>query len=379
MTPRARAPGLAGVRLVDELGIVQGARVLVRTDWNVPLRGAEILDQSRVVASHPILARLRALGAAVTVISHLGYPDGRVDPTLSLAPLAAAVRQTHPEITVLENLRFAPGEAAADPDFVARLAAGQDCFVNDAFSCMHRRHASIIGLPGLLPGAAGPLVEREVDALDRWLAKDAARALLVVGGAKVSDKLDSVAALAGRVAAVAIGGRTALPFLVLRGMAPEDQCTDHRLLDTARLAADLTELHLPIDFRVRTADGSQSLRHGGLRPGDEFVDIGPATAAAYGRLARRHGRLLWNGPLGQYETAPFDGGTAAFLTACGDVLQRAVAGGGDTTACLARLSLFTKCGHVSTGGGAMLAYLTSGELAGITALRHGSIRSPDDM
>jgi phosphoglycerate kinase len=364
--------GLTQVRTLGDVTVRPGTSVLLRVDWNAPLDGVSVVDTARVDATLPTLRRLCELGAMVTVVTHLGYPGGRPDPRLSVpAVFGPRLRHRFPGVALRENLRFDAGEEANDRHFAAALAAGHDLFVNDAFACAHRPHASVVGVPALLPGVAGPLLVREVTALDAWLDPCGGTTGLAVGGAKLCDKFRLLAALAQRADVLVVGGLAALPFLIATGRSTMDGRLDPAYVTTACALLDRRpDLHLPADVWVRHCHGGFALRTGRLRAGDEYVDVGPETSVRFARALSHCDRILWNGPLGRYEQPPFGDGTARFLAHLGTALGNVTAGGGDTAAALQVLGFRSAVGRVSTGGGALLSYVTDGDLVGLAALRH---------
>ncbi|WUI04590.1 phosphoglycerate kinase [Spirillospora sp. NBC_00431] len=377
-----RAPtagrGLAGVRTLDDVRLPRSARVLARFDWNTPLAGGLVADASRVEATLPTLIRLRDLEAEVTVATHLGYPGGRPDGRLKVQTLLGPlVHPVFPGVRIAENVRFFPGEEANDPAFAASLAEGHDIFLNDAFSCAHRPHASVVGLPALLPSLAGPLFVREVRALEPWLSPSSAPTGLLLGGAKLGDKFRLLSILADRTDVVTVGGLAALPFLVAVGRVEDDDRVDPRFIKAAAtLLGRDGAIHLPTDVRVRAADGDVAVRTGRLRPGDRYLDVGPDTCERFAKMLSRCARILWNGPLGHYEQPPFHIGTAGLAAALDSHLGKVTVGGGDTCAALRRTGLLSRTAHASTGGGAMLSLLADGDLVGLAALRRSSHHWP---
>jgi phosphoglycerate kinase len=388
---------------IDDPGIDwSGARVLVRSDLNVPLEDGRITDDARVRASVPTIQRLLERGAGVAVCSHLGRPKGtRVD-ELSLAPCAARlgelldrpvellpdcvgdevearVRALAPgEVVMLENLRFHPGEEANDPAFAARLAAGFTHYVNDAFGAAHRAHASTAGVAAHLPTRAGLLLAREVEVLTGLLEDPDLPFVAVLGGSKVSDKLPLIERLIERCDQILVGGAMCFTFLAAVG----DPVGNSLHEDEAgqRMARGLMEragrmncaLQLPADILV--ADRFEADADLQVVPADSIpdgwigVDIGPRTAAAYRDVIRAAGTVFWNGPMGAFEIAPFAEGTRVIATAMAESGAATVAGGGDSGAALAQLGLDDALTHVSTGGGAALELLEGRELPGVAAV-----------
>lgn len=383
---------------------VEGRRVLARLDLNMPMEAdGRIADDTRLRRVVPTLRALAERGARTAALVHRGRPNGR-DEALSAAGLAAPLAEAiqadiafcadcvgaGPEravralrrggVALLENLRFHPGETANDPAFAAALARLGDVYVNDAFSVSHRAHASVAGLPALLPGAAGPALAAEIDALDSVLAAPARPAMAIVGGAKVSTKLAVLGNLAARVDVLALGGAMANTFLAARGLTVGASLHEGAMLDSARgvlerAAAEGCEVILPVDAAVAESPGAEpEIAAAAAIPADRAIfDIGPRTADIIGAAVARCRTLLWNGPLGLFETPPFDRSTvalarlAAALTRAGGLVS--VAGGGDTAAALARAGAVAGFGFVSVGGGAFLEWLEGKTLPGIAALR----------
>ena len=380
---------LAGLPVLEDLPDVNGRRVLVRVDFNVPLTRsrepdavAEIADDHRIRAALPTLDWLSGRGAEVTACTHLGRPHGRPDPAYDVAPVRARLRTLAPEVGLLENLRFDPGEESDDPGFVARLVDDFDCYVNDAFGASHRAHASIVGPPRLLPSAAGRLLVGELEALGSLLADPARPFVAVVGGAKVSDKLGLLQSLVRRVDRLVVGGGMAFTFLAARGHSVGASLLDAGHVDDCRvlLSEAGDRIVLPTDVTVLAPDGE--VADGALGTGEVRVvgvdvpegwrglDIGPHTAAAFGTIVRDAGTVLWNGPMGVAEDDRFAAGTEAVARAVAAGGAFGVVGGGDSVAVLDRLGLAGRVSFVSTGGGAALELLEHGDLPGLEALRH---------
>jgi phosphoglycerate kinase len=388
------------VRDVD----VAGKRVFVRADLNVPLEDGRITDDTRIRASLPTLVHLLERGASVVLASHLGRPKGKINDALRLRPVAerlsqllgrpvrmtgdalgpgvqVAVDKLRPgDALLLENLRFHAAEEANDPEFAAALAALADLYVNDAFGAAHRAHASTEGITHRLPAVAGLLMEREVDALTRLLHRPARPFHAVIGGAKVSGKLEVLDALVSRCQAVLVGGGMANTFLAAKGLdlgkslVEEDQFASARRI-VAKARRKRARLMLPTDavvapqihHRARTRTVAID-----VVPRDQMVvDIGPKTLAAYTEYLAKARTIFWNGPMGVFEIAPFAEGTNAMAryvagrTAKGVVT---VVGGGDSVAAVERLGLIDQMSHVSTGGGASLEFVEGKVLPGVAAL-----------
>ncbi|PWR23131.1 phosphoglycerate kinase [Zavarzinia compransoris] len=393
-----RFPGVAG------LGPLHGRRVLVRADLNVPLRDGAVSDASRLEALVPTLNHLRERGARIAILSHFGRPKGH-DPALSLRPVAPAlgacwgaeigfaedcigpaadqaIRALPPGgAVVLENTRFHPGEEANDPAFADALARLGDAYVNDAFSAAHRAHASTEGLARRLPAVAGLALQAELDALEAALGSPVRPVAAVVGGAKVSSKLDILGNLIGRVDTLVIGGGMANTFLFAEGRAIGKSLAERDLAETARAIlgrakAAGTEILLPIDVVVaekfEAHAPSAIVAADAVPPGAMILDLGPQSVARIAGALGRARTVVWNGPLGAFELAPFDAATKAAagevarLTRAGQLLS--VAGGGDTLAALNRAMAARDFSFVSTAGGAFLEWLEGKALPGIDVL-----------
>jgi phosphoglycerate kinase len=380
---------------------IRGRRVFVRSDLNVPISDGVVGDDSRVRASVPTLARLAGAGARVIVASHLGRPKGERRPDLSLRPVAArlaaisglgvgfcdasvgdrvATRVADLEdgqLLMIENLRFAPGETDNDPDFARALADLADDYVNDAFGTAHRAHASTAGMVAHMDRAvAGELLRREIAHLE--VVRDPERPLLVIlGGAKVSDKLGVLEALAPHADVLAIGGAMAYTFLAARGEATGDSLVEPERIPDARRVLDAAaaagrRLLLPRDHVVtRALDPNAEIRVGPEIP-DGFMgaDIGPETAQDFAREAAMARTLFWNGPMGVFEIDAFAQGTRVVAQAVAKSEATSVVGGGDSLAAVHQLGVAERIGHCSTGGGASLEYIQGLRLPGIAALEH---------
>jgi len=382
---------------------VAGKRVLVRSDLNVPLtegpEGQEVADDTRLRASLPTIRALLDRKATVIVCSHLGRPKGERNPKYSLAPVAAALSKllrmqvrltstpTGPadeldglgpdEIGLLENLRYDPGEEANDKRFAARLAALADAYVDDAFGAVHRAHASVVGVAEQLPSAAGLLLQKEVDVLSRLVESPDRPFVLVLGGAKVSDKIGVVANFLRRADAILIGGAMANTFLAARGekvgisrIEPDRLGEVRRTLASAAKAG--VEVVLPSDVVVAEAfdeHAEATVVSVNAIPDDRMaLDIGPATAARFGAWVGRAATVLWNGPMGVFEWESFSNGTLEVAKAVASSKGFTVVGGGDSAAALAAFGLENDVSHLSTGGGASLEFLEGRELPGLKVL-----------
>ena len=389
-------------KTLDDLGDVRGKRVLVREDLNVPMDGAKVTDDTRLRAAAPTIAELADKGAVVLVLAHFGRPKGVPSPEFSLAqvtqPLAhvlgrevryidwegdkEAVAMLRPgDIAVLENTRFFGGEEKNDPKVVERFASLGDIYVNDAFSAAHRAHASTEGLAHVLPAYAGRSMQAELEALERALGNPQHPVAAVVGGAKVSTKRDVLKHLVGKVDHLIIGGGMANTFLAARGIDVGKSLCEHDLKDTALEILDAADkagctVHLPYDvvvakeFKANPPIRTINVRE--VEAEEMILDIGPAAVEALGDALKTCKTLVWNGPLGAFEIAPFDKATvalaktAAALTQGGSLVS--VAGGGDTVAALNHAGVADDFSFVSTAGGAFLEWMEGRELPGVSAL-----------
>jgi phosphoglycerate kinase len=392
---------LEGVRSVRDLDPA-GRRVFLRADLNAPLSDGQVADDLRLSAAVPTLRLLLDGGARVVLASHLGRPDGAVDPAFSMRPVgqrlgeilgqtvACADDVVGPdarsradalmpgEVLLLENLRFDPGETRNDDAFADALAALADVYVDDAFGAAHRAHASVSGVPARLPGYAGLLLERELEVLGGLLEDPARPYVAVLGGAKVSDKLIVLERLLERVNVLAVGGAMCFTFLVAQGhdvgtsRVEADQVDTVRdLLERARSAG--VTVHLPTDVVVAPAfeaTAPATTVAVDQIPADQMgLDIGPGTAAAYADAIAGAGSVFWNGPMGVFEWEPFSHGTRTVAQAMADTNGFTVVGGGDSAAAIRAFGLDDRVTHVSTGGGASLELLEGRDLPGVAALR----------
>jgi phosphoglycerate kinase len=377
---------LRGIPLLTDLPDVDGQRVLVRVDFNVPLhigvRGqATVADDFRIAAALPTLRRLQDLGAEVVATSHLGRPAGARDPRWEMGPVRARLASLCPGVGLTDNLRFDPGEKADDPAFVRRLIEGFDAYVDEAFGAAHRADASIVGPPRFLPSAAGLRFAREVEVLGGILEDPARPFVAVVGGAKVADKMEVLQVLARKVDTLIVGGGMAYTFMAARGQHVGSSLLDEDHLEDCRaLLGSGVDIRLPTDTRAlepgatfgpdHGARGSVKVIEGDLPDGWTGLDIGPDTAAAFAEVVRGAGTVLWNGPLGAFEDRRFAGGTRVVAQAVAECPGFSVVGGGDSASALEELGLADRVGYLSTGGGASLAFIQSeGRLPGIDALR----------
>jgi phosphoglycerate kinase len=357
--------------LEARLGTLDGKRILVRTDFNVPLDGDRITDDFRIRAALPTLQWLQERGADVVTASHLGRPKGKPNPKYSMDPVRARLAELAPGVELLEKLRFDPGEEGNDHAFVAELVDAVDGYVNDAFGASHRAHASIVGPPRYVPSAMGRLLQREVEVL-LTMRNDPQRPFVaVLGGAKVNDKLGVIEALLDTVDALAIGGAMCFTFLAAQGNPIGDSLFEPDEVDTCRqlLKAATKPIHLPTDIVGLDAAGNVATFGTALPDGAKGLDIGPGTAAAFGDVVMDARTVFWNGPMGMFEDERFAAGTQALAQAVADTKAFTVVGGGDSAAALAEFGLDDDVDHVSTGGGASLELLELGDLPGLEALR----------
>jgi phosphoglycerate kinase len=394
------AAGFAKKALRD-VTVEPGQAVLMRVDFNVPLAGGAVADDTRIRAALPAIEMLRERGARIVLCSHLGRPKGR-DPATSLAPASDRLRELlgggpvyqapevvgpevrrgasrldHGEILVLENTRWVPGETTNDPSFAAELADLADLYVDDAFAAAHRAHASTVGVTEHLPSAAGPLLEREVRTLTE-VVEDPVRPLVVVlGGAKVSDKIRLIDRFLDIADALLIGGAMCFSFFRAQGTNTGDSLVEERGVDLARQALLKAEgsdcrLLLPTDLVVADAfdarANARTIDDVSVERGWMGLDVGPRTCDAYAREIAAAGTVFWNGPMGAFELEPFAEGTRAVGQAVAAARGVTVVGGGDSAAALAQFGLADQVTHLSTGGGAALELLEGKPLPGVEAL-----------
>lgn len=366
---------MTSIPTLEDLGDVDGRRVLVRTDFNVPLATGDdgsvsITDDFRIRAALETVQWLTERGAQVVCASHLGRPKGRVDERFSMAPVAARLAELAPGVEVLENLRFDAREEANDPTFVTELVQGIDLYVNDAFGASHRAHASIVGPPTVLPSAMGRLLQREVEVLSSMRDAPKRPFVAVLGGAKISDKLGVVEALLGTVDALVIGGAMCFTFLAAKGHQIGDSLFEPDMVETCRrLLESGAAIHLPDDIVGLDANGNFATYGARLPDGAKGFDIGPGSAAAFSDVIMEARMVFWNGPMGMFEDERFAAGTRTVAEAMAETKAFTVVGGGDSAAALASFGLEDRIDHVSTGGGASLELLEFGDLPGLAALR----------
>jgi phosphoglycerate kinase len=361
---------MSAIPVLDDLGDVAGKRVLVRTDFNVPMEDGEISDDFRIRAAMPTITWLTDRGATVVCASHLGRPKGQPVPKYSMAPVRERLAELAPGVELMENLRFHPGEESNDPAFVANLIDGVDAYVNDAFGAAHRAHASIVGPPKTLPSAMGLLMQKEVDVLLGLRNHPKHPFVAVLGGAKISDKLGVVEALLDIVDALIIGGAMCFTFFAAQGKPIGDSLCEPDQIDTCRrLLASGKTIHLPDDITGVDANGVYATFGTRLPDGAKGFDIGPGSAAAFTDIIMDARTVFWNGPMGMFEDERFASGTRTVAQAMADTKAFTVVGGGDSAAALAQFRLDDEVDHVSTGGGASLELLELGDLPGLEALR----------
>jgi phosphoglycerate kinase len=362
------------VPTLEDLGDVSGKRVLVRTDFNVPMEGPDdqrvITDDFRIRAALPTIEWLTSRGAHVVCASHLGRPKGAPVSKYSMEPVRRRLAELAPGVELLENLRFNPGEEANTPEFVQSLVKNIDMYVNDAFGAAHRAHASIVGPPSTLPSAAGRLLQREVEVLGGLRSNPKRPFVAVLGGAKVGDKLGVIESLLQVVDSLVIGGGMCFTFLAAQGypvgssICELDQiATCKRLLDSGK------SIHLPEDLVGLDANGNFATFGIRLPDGAKGLDIGPGTAAAFSDVIMDARTVFWNGPMGMFEDERFAAGTRTVAEAVAATKAFTIVGGGDSAAALAQFKLDDEVDHVSTGGGASLELLELGDLPGLAALR----------
>ena len=391
-------------RTLDDLDL-RGKRVLLRADLNVPMENGRVSDMTRIERTVPTIRELAGKGARVIVLSHFGRPKGGPDPKLSLRPVAEALQRAlgapvafgedcvgeaaektvaalkDGEVALLENLRFHPEEEKNDPAFARRLAVLGDLYVNDAFSAAHRAHASTEGLAHLLPAAAGRLMQEELEALGRALEHPERPVAALIGGAKISTKLDLLGNLLRKVDALVIGGGMANTFLFAQGVEIGKSLCERDMADTARqilesAKASGCELLLPLDAVVapefKAGAPAETVAVDAVPQDRVILDVGPRTVEELKRRLASWRTLVWNGPLGAFEIEPFDRGTTAVAQAAAEATQAGrlvtVAGGGDTVAALAKAGVEDRFTYVSTAGGAFLEWLEGRELPGVAAL-----------
>ena len=379
----------------------RGKRVLVRCDFNVPLDGAAITDEKRIVEALPTIRYLKEAGARVILCSHLGRPKGKADPKYSLAPVAARLGELlgcpvplaadvtgesarsladslrDGEVMLLENVRFDPREEKNDPAFARELASLAELYVNDAFGTAHRAHASTAGVADYLPAVSGFLIEKELSFLGGALEEPARPFAAILGGAKVSDKIGVIRSLLAKVDSLLIGGGMAYTFIKAQGGQIGGSLCEEDKLDLAReLLAEAEEkgvrLLLPVDTVIADAfreDAATRVVPAGQIPdGWQGLDIGPETRALFAAEVKQAATVVWNGPMGVFEMKPFAAGTEAVAKAMAESDAVTIIGGGDSAAAAAQMGVADRIRHISTGGGASLEFLEGKVLPGIACL-----------
>ncbi len=376
------------MRTLDDLD-VEGKRVFLRVDFNVPLADGRITDDARIRAALPTIERLRERGARLLLAAHLGRPKDR-EPELSLKPTAERLGELlggadvvlaedldhvpDGDLVMLENVRYEKGETKNDPELAKRYAALADVYVDDAFGAAHRAHASTEGVAHLLPSAAGLLLQREVETLTGILEDPKRPLVAIVGGAKVTDKIGVLEAFLERADTILVGGAMCFPFFSAQGHDVGDSLCEAEGIDPAKrvLEAGGDQLRLPTDLVAGRAFEADTERRDidGVDVPDGWMglDVGPKTAAAYADVIKDAGTVFWNGPMGAFELEPFAAGTRAVAEAVAATPGTTVVGGGDSAAALAEFGLADRVDHLSTGGGASLELIEGKTLPGVEVL-----------
>lgn len=397
---------MADFKTIDDLGDLTGKRVLLRVDLNVPMHDGLVTDDTRIQAIKPSVNILLGKGAQIVLLSHFGRPKGKRETGMSLMSLTgpltkalgvevtfvadcvgsqsdAAIEAATSPVILVENLRFHTGEESNNPNFAAALAKHGDIFVSDAFSCAHRAHASTEGIAKILPSYAGASLTHELNALEAALGNPERPVCAVVGGAKVSSKLDVLMNLVEKVDHLIIGGGMANTFLAAQGYDVGASLCEHNMTPTANAIIEKAkiancEIHLPTDvvvaqeFKANADNRVCGLNDVGEK--DMILDAGPISTKALIKVIEASKTLIWNGPMGAFELTPFDAATVALAQAAGELSQAgklmAVAGGGDTVAAMAHAGVKDKLNHVSTAGGAFLEWMEGKALPGVEALKN---------
>ena len=378
---------------------VKGKKVLVRVDFNVPLKEGKITDDTRIKAALPTIEYLLDNGAAVILASHLGRPGGEVKTEFSLKPVAkylenlvegkvyfssdcmgeiavnAAKEITSGEILVLENTRFHPGEEKNDPTMSKELASLGDLFVNDAFGTAHRAHASNVGVAEYLPAAAGFLLEKEINYLDNAIADPERPFVAILGGAKVRGKIGLINNLLGKVDSIIIGGGMANTFFAAQGYKMGDSLVEKDALELAKelLVKAKEKMSLPVDITIANDFSNDAekrvMKIGDIPDGWRILDIGPDSLVKFGEIISTSATVVWNGPMGVFEFPNFAQGTFALAKKISESKAITIVGGGDSAAAIVKSGLSDKITHISTGGGASLQMLEGEKLPGVEALQ----------
>lgn len=384
-------------KMVTDLD-VKGKKVLVRVDFNVPIESGKVGDDTRIQAALPTIEHLLDNGAAVILCSHLGRPKGEFDPELSLKPVAEhldelidapvkfaedcigevaqkAADDLEPgQVLVLENTRFHAGEKKNDPEMAKELASLAELFVNDAFGTAHRAHASNVGVADFLPSAAGFLLEKEIKYLGNAIADPERPFVVILGGAKVSDKIGVIDNLIENADRILIGGGMANTFFKAQGYELAESLVEEEVLDTAKDMLDMADgkIVLPVDVVIAddfSADAADKIMNVGDVPaGWRILDIGPRTVEAFSDIVQRASTVVWNGPMGVFEFEKFAKGTFEIAKAIAESEATGIIGGGDSTSAIKKSGLDDKITHISTGGGASLEMLEGKTLPGLAAL-----------
>mgnify|MGYP003350981378 CR=1 FL=1 len=381
---------------------VRGRRVLVRVDFNVPLEGTTVTDDTRIRAAAPTITHLRELGARVVLVSHLGRPKGKPEAKYSLQPIVpvvsaalgvpvqwcgetvgpAAVAATRAlgdgDVVLLENTRFLPGEEKNDEALSRQLAELGDCYVNDAFGAAHRAHASTAGVAAFLrPAVAGLLMEKELEYLGGALEKPRRPFIAILGGSKISGKIDVIEALLPKVDGLLIGGAMACTFYKAMGFETGNSLVEADRLEMAKALMERAGFRLTLPHDATVAPGmddggkAHAVKRDAIPATEAMYDIGPDTCASFTRAISSAKTIVWNGPMGVFEKAPFDAGSLAVARAMADATARGattIVGGGDSAAAVEQAGLWSRMSHVSTGGGASLEFLEGKALPGVTCL-----------
>jgi len=385
-------------KLVSDID-VKNKKVLVRVDFNVPIKDGKVVDDTRIQAALPTIRYLLDHGAAVLLCSHLGRPKDGPDPKYTMRPTAehlakllgkpvafseecvGAVAEAHAkalkpgEVLVLENTRFYPGETKNNPDMSKQLAALADVYVNDAFGSAHRAHASTEGVAHLLPGVAGFLMEKEIKYLGQAVADPKRPFVAILGGAKISDKIGVIRNLLKKADLVLIGGGMANTFFKAQGYQVADSLVDDEALETARelLKEGSTHLRLPVDVviadKFEDTAAYKVVEMGNIPDGWRILDIGPETVQAFAKALHGAGTVVWNGPMGVFEMPNFAQGTFGVAKAVAESGAVSIVGGGDSVSAINQSGLSDKITHISTGGGASLEMLEGLVLPGVAALQ----------